>query len=166
MNILISKNINIDLFCQNPIKILEKNEHNIIAVLKKNKPIFYVINPNIFKDFFNINSYLNNSNIQKEKEKYIKKFSMYTEWTPDKDFLAQSKLWGIHLTQEVSLSELAYFISYWKAERCLFYHVQWQQKLARSLQKSRSMNYFKNKKRNINEIPIPDQKTPNGFRGE
>ncbi|CAL4317871.1 DnaT-like ssDNA-binding domain-containing protein [Buchnera aphidicola] len=166
MKISISKSINIDLFCKNPIKILEKKEHDLFAVLKKNTPVFYVITPDFFKEFFDIKYYLNNDNPQEEKKKYIQKFSMHTKWKPDQDFLHQSALWGINLIGQVSKCELACFISYWKAEGCFFHHIQWQQKLARSLQKSRSLHYEKKNIRNITDIPIPDKKTPNGFRGE
>ncbi|MDE5285193.1 MAG: DnaT-like ssDNA-binding domain-containing protein, partial [Buchnera aphidicola] len=75
-------------------------------------------------------------------------------------------LWGIILNEPIKPSELAYFISYWKAENCAFYHIQWQQKFARSLQKSRYLDSIKKIKRNITDIPQPDSKTPTGFRGE
>ena len=98
--------------------------------------------------------------------KINKKFSMHPHWMPDKDFIRHAALWGIILTKEASKTELAAFISYWQAEGCFFYHIQWQQKLARSLQKSRSIEYKLQKKRDITYTPTPDKTIPHGFRGE
>lgn len=41
---------------------------------------------------------------------------------------------GIALSQPVTPEELAAFVAYWQAEGKVFHHVQWQQKLARSVQ--------------------------------
>ncbi|WP_284443224.1 primosomal protein DnaT [Buchnera aphidicola] len=164
MKVLVSDNVSLDLFCKNPMQILEKSNKGIIAVLKNNSPIFYAITPHLLKKIFDLDHcLLNHDTIQ---QKIIKKFSMHPEWTPDKDFIRQAALWGIMLTEETSKSELASFISYWQAEGCFFHHIQWQQKLARSLQKSRSIICMSQKKRDITYIPTPDQTTPSGFRGK
>jgi len=159
MKILVSDNVKLDLFCKNPIEILEKSNKGVIAVIEKNSPIFYAITPHLLKKLFNFEDNISSKKINK-------KFSMYPEWTPDKNFIHQAALWGIILNEEISNSELACFISYWQAEGCFFHHIQWQQKLARSLQKSRSTNYMSQKKRDITYIPTPDQIIPNGFRGK
>ncbi|QCI22492.1 primosomal protein DnaT [Buchnera aphidicola] len=164
MKVLVSDNVSLDLFCKNPIQNLEKSKKGIMAVLKNNSPIFYVITPDLLKKMFDLNDCLLNQNTIQQK--FIKKFSMHPKWTPDKDFIRQAALWGIILTEEISESELASFISYWQAEGCFFHHIQWQQKLARSLQKSRSIIYTSQKKRDITYIPTPDQTIPNGFRGK
>ncbi|ACL29854.1 primosomal protein DnaT [Buchnera aphidicola str. APS (Acyrthosiphon pisum)] len=164
MKILISDNISLELFCKNPIKILEKSNKGIIGVLKNKSPIFYVITPYILKKIFDLECNL--LDLDKTKQQISKKFSMHPQWTPDKDFIRQAALWGITLTEEILESELASFISYWQAEGCFFHHIQWQQKLARSLQKSRSISYMSQKKRDITYIPTPDQTVPNGFRGK
>lgn len=164
MKILISNNMTLEFFSKNPIKILEKSSNGITAVLKNNTPVFYAITPDFLKKIFDIEYDLSNKKIKKQN--VTKKFAMYPEWIPDKDFINQAALWGIMLTEEISKSELACFISYWQAEGCFFHHVQWQQKLARSLQKSRSFNHTKNKKRDITYIPTPDQNVPDGFRGK
>lgn len=164
MKILVSDNISLELFCKNPIPILEKSNKGAISVLKNDSPIFYVITPYLLKKMFDLE--YNSLNTDIKKQNILKKFSMHPQWTPDKDFIRQAALWGIMLTEEILESELACFISYWQAEGCFFHHVQWQQKLARSLQKSRSITYISQKKRDITYIPTPDQTIPNGFRGK
>ncbi|AHG60337.1 primosomal protein DnaT [Buchnera aphidicola] len=165
MKILVSKNITLDLFCKNPIKILKEFDNKAIAVLQNDTTIFYAINPDFLKKIFDIE--YNSVYTHSEKENINKKFSMHPKWTPDKDFIRQAALWGIILDKEVLESELACFISYWQAEGCFFYHIQWQQKLARSLQKSRSLtDQFSKKRRDITYIPTPDQTIPSGFRGK
>lgn len=164
MKILVSDDITLDSFCKNPIQILEKSNKGVIAVLKNNSPIFYAITPHLLKKIFDLECHLLDKNTKKQNIE--KKFSMHPGWTPDKDFIRQAALWGIILTEEILESELASFISYWQAEGCFFYHIQWEQKLARSLQKSRSISYLSQKKRDITYIPTPDQTIPNGFRGK
>ncbi len=73
-------------------------------------------------------------------------------------------LWGINLIQPVTDEELATFISYWQAEGKVFHHVQWQQKLARSVQISRASNNGA-PRRDVNSVPQPDNSIPDGFRG-
>lgn len=162
MKILISTKINIDLFCKNPTKILENSNDGAVAVLKNNAILFYTVTPEFLEKLFNIQY----QSEHPKKEKITKKFSMHSKWSPDEDFIHQAALWGIFLTEKVKKSELACFISYWEAEGCFFHHVQWQQKLARSLEKSRTFTSFLKKKRDITYIPSPDQKTPDGFRGK
>ncbi|QCI24686.1 primosomal protein DnaT [Buchnera aphidicola (Rhopalosiphum padi)] len=165
MKILVSKNITLDLFCKNPVQIIEKEKNGTIAISKNKKTLFYVITPKVLKNLFDVEKYgLKNETTKKEK-KVIEKFPMHSNWIPDKDFIQKAALWGISLNEEVSKYELASFISYWKAEGFFFHHIQWQQKLARSLERSRSMNLIK-QKRDITYIPVPDQKTPDGFRGK
>ena len=60
--------------------------------------------------------------------------------------------------------ELASFIAYWQAEGKVFHHVQWQQKLARSLQIGRASNGGL-PKRDVNTVSEPDSQIPPGFRG-
>ncbi|AEO07856.1 primosomal protein DnaT [Buchnera aphidicola] len=165
MKLLISDKINFDLFCQNPNQIIEKSNKGVLEILKNNSTIFYIITPEIFNKIFDLQYKLKNH--QNVNTKNInKKFSMHPDWTPDQDFIRHAALWGIILNKEVSKSELAAFISYWQAEGCFFYHIQWQQKLARSLQNSRSIEYKLQKKRDITYIPTPDQTIPHGFRGK
>lgn len=164
MKILASKNINLDLFCKNPIKIITKNENEALSISKNKKILFYAITPLLLKKILNFEYNFEKEDIEKEN-KIKKKFSMYPKWNPDKDFIKKSALWGIILEEEVSKHELSAFTSYWEAEGCFFYHIQWEQKLARSLQRVRSFNTVK-KQKDITYIPIPDQTTPDGFRGK
>ncbi len=60
--------------------------------------------------------------------------------------------------------ELAAFVAYWQAEGKVFHHVQWQQKLARSVQISRASNGGQ-PKRDVNSVSEPDSHIPRGFRG-
>lgn len=60
--------------------------------------------------------------------------------------------------------ELTSFIAYWQAEGKVFHHVQWQQKLARSLQIGRASNGGL-PKRDVNTVSEPDSQIPPGFRG-
>jgi DNA replication protein DnaT len=92
------------------------------------------------------------------------KFPMYAGWQPDADFQRQAALWGIALSQPVTPEELAAFTAYWQAEGKVFHHVQWQQKLARSIQINRASNNGQ-PKRDINAFSEPDKQIPNGFRG-
>ncbi|RYA93778.1 DnaT-like ssDNA-binding domain-containing protein, partial [Enterobacter cloacae complex sp. 742-ADZ3-9B] len=93
------------------------------------------------------------------------KFAMYAGWQPDADFQRLAALWGIALSQPVTPEELAAFVAYWQAEGKVFHHVQWQQKLARSVQQSRARLVAQQHRRDINDVPEPDKAIPQGFRG-
>ncbi|HCB3266975.1 TPA: Pyocin large subunit [Citrobacter amalonaticus] len=94
----------------------------------------------------------------------IGKFSMHENWTPDPDLTKRSALWGVNLKSDVTPFELADFITYWKAEGKAFHHDQWQQKLARSVQLSRTKP-ARTQQRDVNAVPEPDSEIPPGFRG-
>ncbi|EPY4502530.1 DnaT-like ssDNA-binding domain-containing protein [Klebsiella quasipneumoniae] len=65
------------------------------------------------------------------------KFAMYQGWKPSVDFPRQATLWGMPLKQGLNLpAELSSFISYWQAEGKVFHQVQWEQKLARHLNRA------------------------------
>ncbi|HDZ1452912.1 MULTISPECIES: DnaT-like ssDNA-binding domain-containing protein [Klebsiella] len=65
------------------------------------------------------------------------KFAMYQEWKPSADFPRQATLWGMPLKPGLNLpAELSSFISYWQAEGKVFHQVQWEQKLARHLNRA------------------------------
>ncbi|EFF2574921.1 primosomal protein DnaI, partial [Escherichia coli] len=91
-------------------------------------------------------------------------FAMYPDWQPDADFIRLAALWGVALREPVTTEELASFIAYWQAEGKVFHHVQWQQKLARSLQIGRASNGGL-PKRDVNTVSEPDSQIPPGFRG-
>ncbi|HAE6943041.1 TPA_asm: Pyocin large subunit, partial [Salmonella enterica subsp. enterica serovar Heidelberg] len=92
------------------------------------------------------------------------KFTMPDSWTPDPDFTKRAALWGVNLKTDVTPFELADFITYWKAEGKAFHHDQWQQKLARSVQLSRTKP-ARTQQRDVNAVPEPDSEIPTGFRG-
>ena len=73
-------------------------------------------------------------------------------------------VWGIALTQPVAPEELAAFTAYWQAEGKVFHHIQWQQKLARSVQINRASSGAQSK-RDVNAFSEPDKQIPHGFRG-
>ena len=89
---------------------------------------------------------------------------MGTVGQPDAEFLRLSALWGIALSEPVTPEELASFVAYWQAEGKVFHHVQWQQKLARSVQMGRA-NGSNQTRRDINTVSEPDSHIPPGFRG-
>lgn len=164
MKILVSKNISLDLFCKNPIKSIKQTNNETLSISKNKKILFYVMTPSALKKIFDLEYNFDKEDIQQEK-KIKQKFSMHSQWIPDQDFLRKAALWGIILDKEVSKEELTAFISYWEAEGCFFYHIQWEQKLARSLQRVRSFKLLK-KQKDLTYIPAPDQTTPDGFRGK
>ncbi|WP_353798015.1 DnaT-like ssDNA-binding domain-containing protein [Enterobacter cloacae] len=93
------------------------------------------------------------------------KFQMHDNWNPDPQFIRRASQWGINLKAEITPFELADFITYWKAEGKSFHHDQWQQKLARSVQLSRTRPVAQQQRRDINDVPEPDKTIPDGFRG-
>ncbi|MBY7198015.1 DnaT-like ssDNA-binding domain-containing protein [Enterobacter hormaechei] len=93
------------------------------------------------------------------------KFQMRDNWKPDPQFIQRAALWGITLKTDITPFELAEFITYWKAEGKAFHHDQWQQKLARSVQQSRTRPVAQQQRRDINDVPEPDKAIPQGFRG-
>ena len=65
------------------------------------------------------------------------KCAMYQGWKPSVDFPRQATLWGMPLKPGLNLpAELSSFISYWQAEGKVFHQVQWEQKLARHLNRA------------------------------
>lgn len=92
------------------------------------------------------------------------KFQMRDDWKPDHGFIQRAALWGVNLEKEITPFELAGFITYWKAEGKAFHHDQWQQKLARSVQVSRSRPAAQ-QQRDVNAVSEPDTTVPKGFRG-
>ncbi len=65
------------------------------------------------------------------------KFAMYQGWKPSVDFPRQATLWGMPLKPGLNLpAELSSFISYWQAEGKVLHQVQWEQKLARHLNRA------------------------------
>lgn len=175
IKILVPTATNLANFKKDPISALASAKEGALAVFQNNIPIMYAVTPSLLNKLFSINNVFeeqkkNNikNNIKKNtflKKNTIGKFTMYKEWTPDLDFLKQAAIWGIILHKPISHSELALFISYWQAEGRFFHHIQWQQKLARSVQQSRMLNIMY-KKRDINDLPTPDHNIPEGFRGQ
>lgn len=93
------------------------------------------------------------------------RYALYPGWHPGERFVRTAALWGIALSGEPTVEELAAFVGYWQAEGKLFHHVQWQQKLARSLMVTRSRPAPVPIRRDVNCISAPDNTTPDGFRG-
>ncbi|WP_219495532.1 DnaT-like ssDNA-binding domain-containing protein [Proteus terrae] len=88
------------------------------------------------------------------------KFVMFDEWEPDSDFLRKSAFWGYALSEPVKPTELAEFITYWKAEGKAKHHEQWEMALAKSIKFQRSKN---NEVRNGTN---QSNKTSNQFAGK
>lgn len=171
--------IGIDAFYDNPQGALARAENGALAVFKDNAPAFYAVTPARLEALLALEARLNapQSDVALEDSLFneltaqtaivpvpMGKFAMYPAWRPDQDFQRMAALWGIHLIQPVTEEELATFISYWQAEGKVFHHVQWQQKLARSVQISRASNNGA-PRRDVNSVPQPDNSIPDGFRG-
>lgn len=167
----------IDAFVRDPRGILTKADGGTLAVFADNAPAFYAITPERLAQLLDIEARLSRpvSDVALDTQFFeeptsapvavpMGKFAMYSGWQPDADFQRQAALWGIALTQTATPEELAAFVAYWQAEGKVFHHVQWQQKLARSIQINRASNGGQ-PKRDINTISEPDNQIPQGFRG-
>ncbi|POZ16486.1 primosomal protein DnaT [Lelliottia aquatilis] len=167
----------IDAFVRDPRGVLAKADGGTLAVFADNAPAFYAITPERLAQLLDIEARLSRpaSDVTLDTQFFeeptsapiavpMGKFAMYAGWQPDPDFQRQAALWGIALTQPATPEELAAFIAYWQAEGKVFHHVQWQQKLARSMQINRASNGGQ-PKRDINTISEPDNQIPPGFRG-
>ncbi|GJL37809.1 Primosomal protein 1 [Phytobacter ursingii] len=175
--ILTSNVIGIDDFMRDHESVLARTEGGAVAVFANNSPAFYAITPERLAELLALESRLARpaSDITLDNQFYeepaatpvnvpMGKFAMYAGWQPDADFQRLAALWGIALDHPVAPEELAAFIAYWQAEGKVFHHVQWQQKLARSIQINRA-NQGGAAKRDINAISQPDSQIPPGFRG-
>ncbi|WP_312953102.1 primosomal protein DnaT [Superficieibacter sp.] len=169
--------IGIDAFMQDHASVLARAEGQAVAVFANNAPAFYALTPARLAQLLELEAKLARpgSDVTLDERLYeepaaapvavpMGKFAMYAGWQPDVDFQRQAALWGIALTQPVTPEELAAFIAYWQAEGKVFHHVQWQQKLARSVQIGRASSGGM-AKRDINNLSEPDQQIPPGFRG-
>ena len=167
----------IDAFMRDPRGVLTHAEGGSVAVFADNAPAFYAITPERLAQLLEIEAQLSRpaSDITLDNQFFdepvnvpvtvpMGKFALYAGWQPDVDFQRQAALWGIALSQPVTPEELAAFVAYWQAEGKVFHHVQWQQKLARSVQISRASNGGQ-PKRDVNSVSEPDSHIPRGFRG-
>lgn len=169
--------IGIDEFVRDHASVLARTQGGAVAVFANNTPAFYAITPERLEALLALESRLNRpvNDVALDNQFYeepsatpinipMGKFAMYAGWQPDEDFQRLAALWGIALTHPVSAEELAAFVTYWQAEGKVFHHVQWQQKLARSVQINRA-SQGGIAKRDINAISQPDNQIPPGFRG-
>lgn len=167
----------IDAFMRDPRGVLTNAEGGTVAVFVDNAPAFYAVTPERLAQLLDIESRLSRpvSDVTLDTQFFeepgsapvaipMGKFAMYAGWQPDADFQRQAALWGIALSQPVTPEELAAFTAYWQAEGKVFHHIQWQQKLARSIQINRA-NSGGQAKRDINAFSEPDKQIPHGFRG-
>lgn len=170
--------IGLDQFRHDPSVALTQAEEGAIAVFDNNAPLFYALTPARFACLLALEARLKEpaSDVALDETLFNTaptavpisvppgKFAMYYGWQPDGDFLRQATLWGIALSAPVAPEELAAFTAYWQAEGKVFHHIQWQQKLARHLQISRT-GAGSAQRRDINQICRPDDHIPEGFRG-
>ena len=175
--ILTASVIGVDAFMHDPDAVLNKAENGTVAVFVNNAPAFYAIAPARLAQLLALEANLARpgSDVALDSQLFndpapapvavpMGKFAMYNGWQPDADFQRMAALWGIALTAPATPEELAAFVAYWQAEGKVFHHVQWQQKLARSLQIGRAGNSGQ-PKRDINTLSEPDSQIPPGFRG-
>ena len=169
--------VGIDALVQDHQTVLAKAEGGMIAVFANNAPAFYAVTPARLAELLALEEKLTRpgSDVTLDDQLYqepqtapvavpMGKFAMYPDWQPDADFIRLAALWGVALREPATAQELASFISYWQAEGKVFHHVQWQQKLARSLQIGRASNGGL-AKRDVNTVSEPDSQIPPGFRG-
>lgn len=175
--ILTTSVVGIDAFMRDPRGVLTNADGGAIAVFADNAPAFYAITPERLAQLLETEARVSRpvSDVTLDAQFYeepagvpvavpMGKFAMYAGWQPDTDFQRLAALWGIALTHPVTAEELASFVTYWQAEGKVFHHVQWQQKLARSVQISRAGNGGQ-PKRDVNSFAEPDKQIPHGFRG-
>lgn len=175
--ILTSDVIGIDVLLHDHHAVLAKSTGGAVAVFANNAPAFYAVTPARMAELLALEEKLSRpgSDVALDAQFYEEpeaapvaipcgKFAMYPAWQPDADFQRQAALWGVALREPVTAEELAAFIAYWQAEGKVFHHIQWQQKLARSVQISRSSNGGM-PQRDINSVSEPDNHIPPGFRG-
>ncbi|RWR03325.1 primosomal protein DnaI [[Pantoea] beijingensis] len=171
--------IALDAFHHDPSGALAAAERGMVAVFDNNAPAFYALTPDRLAQLLALEDVAGRavSDVALEDGLFNDelahpaaipvpsgKFVMYDGWQPDDDFIRLAAVWGVSLNTAVSPAELASFVAYWRAEGRVFHHVQWQQKLARSVQLSRAASGSQ-QKRDLNHIPEPDQEIPKGFRG-
>lgn len=179
VKILTSTLTDLETFRLQPFAALNKAEQGIIAVLDNNIPVMYAVTPDRLAQLLHAEaaSLQMTSDVALDENLIIEepmyphaiplpagKFRMYSGWQPDADLLRLAAVWGVALNSAVTAAELASFITYWQAEGRVFHHVQWQQKLARSVQLNRSASHSQTK-RDINHVSEPDPSIPDGFRG-
>ena len=185
VKILASSITSLDSFSRDPATALKSGDRGVMTVLDNNMPIFYAVTPERMAELLAIEEAAGraNSDVTLEESLFNDDFShdvaapvaqniptplgnfvMYAGWQPDADFLRMAAMWGCILTSPVTPTELASFVAYWQAEGKAFHHVQWQQKLARSVQQNRMSNGGQ-PKRDINDIGEQDYSIPKGFRG-
>ncbi|WP_017349329.1 primosomal protein DnaT [Pantoea sp. A4] len=176
VKILTSTLIGLDQFRQDPVAALQHAEQGTLAVLEQYAPVMYAITPERLAQLLALEAAAQQPNDVMLDESLFSpesapvaipagKFAMYPQWQPDADFERQAAIWGIALSEPLTATELAGFTAYWQAEGRLFHHVQWQQKLARSVQMQRATQGGQ-PKRDITRITDPDRTTPDGFRGD
>ena len=168
VKILASAITSLDTFSRDPETALKSGDRGVITVLDNNMPIFYAVTPERMAELLAFEEAASRANSVAPTAANIPtplgKFVMYPGWQPDTDFLRMAAMWGCILTAPVTPTELASFVAYWQAEGKAFHHVQWQQKLARSIQQNRMSNGGQ-PKRDINDIGEQDYSIPKGFRG-
>ena len=179
VKILTSTVIGLEAFRQDPVGALSSAEAGAVAVFDNNAPVLYAVSPDRLAQLLALEAAARQpqSDVSLDEQLYHDpltlaaapvpggKFMMYAGWRPDADFQRQAAVWGIALSEPVTPAELAAFITWWQADGRPFHHVQWQQKLARSVQQSRAVNGVR-AQRDINQLPEPDHTIPDGFRGE
>lgn len=176
VKILSSTLAGLDSFCRDPLAALHQADNGTLAVLQDNAPAFYALTPQRLAALLALEAAarqpsdvaLDDTLFQPDSAALAipaGKFAMYQGWQPDSDFQRQAAIWGVALSEPVTPAELATFVAYWQAEGRPFHHVQWQQKLARSVQMNRAANGGQ-PKRDSTQVSNTDYDIPDGFRGE
>lgn len=159
------------------LDVFTDDSQGIVAVFNNNRPVMYLLTPERIRTLLAAEeTLLARPQIELEQQFFADdsrmmnpipqgKFCLYHGWQPDSDFIRQAVIWGIKLLQPVNEKELAAFIDYWRAEGRAYHHIQWQQKLARSVQLNRASRVNEGRS-DFTLIDEPDSTIPKGFRGE
>ncbi len=179
VKLLASSVIGLEEFSQDPLSALQSAGQGTLAVFHQNAPVMYAVTAERLAELLAAEAASQRPTDVALDDQFFDqqtlapvslripagKFPMFAGWQPDADFLRQAAIWGIALGEPVSDEELASFVSYWQAEGRTFHHIQWQQKLARSLQTGR-VGKYPQARRDSTQVAEPDRQVPNGFRGE
>lgn len=159
--------LGITSFIQNPGAALNQAEAGAVAVFADDVPLFYALTPQRMAQLLmlerrvSVVPCVSSLPRQLSMTAPVGKFAMFAGWQPDAEFQQLAALWGIRLATPVSAGELQSFVSYWQAEGKMYHHIQWQQKLARSVQISRNGRV----RHDIAARSQPDEHIPDGFQG-
>lgn len=177
VKILANTSITLEQLRDPSLDVFTEDSQGIVAVFNNNCPVMYLLTPERIRTLLAAEqSLVARPQIELDQQFFADdsgmmnpipqgKFCLYHGWQPDSHFIRQAAIWGIKLLEPVNVKELAAFIDYWRAEGRAYHHIQWQQKLARSVQLNRASR-VNELRADFTQTDDPDNSIPKGFRGE